>query len=198
MAIGHVEQSGANWELIRGFIDPEVAQSAGEQALQVVAMISSPDEANVPQWGVSYDYQPPGQEGVDMFGVRAWSKTEYPDYPSTIFADEDFCSDVPDLLLAFQRAKSFNGRSAMRFDLHVFAPGGHTRTHRDRFIKDTAVLGLLGVAQAHITDPATKAKHEFEIHPGDALYFVNPRPQRFRPLHRVTNISAGKRVSLVV
>lgn len=198
MAMGHVEQSGTNWELIRECIDPEIAQRAGEQALQVTTLISSPDASDVPQWGLSYDYQPPGQEGIEIFGVKAWSKTAFPNHPATIFTDERSCSEIPDLLLAFQRAKSFTSPSATRFNLHVFGPDGHTRTHRDRFIQDTLALGVLGTAKAEVTDPTTKARHEFEIHPGDALYFLNPRPQRFRPLHRVTNISAGKRISLVV
>ena len=58
-------------------------------------------------------------------------------------------------------------------------------------------VGLIGVAHAVIKDPVFETWHEFDIEPGDAVHFINPRQQRQRPYHQFINQTDEIRISLV-
>lgn len=181
-------ENGAGWEIVRQYTDPEKALRA---AAQVIGLIESNSD-----YVYSNGYSPPGSEDVDYFMLRAWSLSEYPDYPDTITSDTEQSSRVIDLLDIHRRAMKRVGRSTTS-QINHYEVGGHTRWHRDRQSFETFAVALQGVGLLRLKDPATGEKIYKEIYPGDAFHLVNPRIQRMRPYHRVDNIGDIERIALV-
>ncbi len=186
-------QEGANWEFISNFADCSAAIRAAEQAN---LLIEFADEFSFVR---SSDYSPPGQEGIEFYQVGAWSAKKYPNNPHTIRNDSEVCEIVPDLLQIFYSAtRKLHVNDRFVFQILRYLPNGHTRKHRDRYADDTVAVNLDGSATCALVDPVSKEQITLSLTPGDALYFVNPIPQKWRPLHKVTNTGDDIRTSLVV
>lgn len=185
-------ECGANWEIKRGFVAPDKALQAGEQAILLV------DNHEKTVWLNRVEYSPPGQEGITFTDVYAWSTNQYPRHPNTVVNHPEEAEIIKDLLDIHRRAAKIAVGRVTSFGLLDYQPGGHTRRHRDRVEGDTIAVSLTAEAECQIKDPVTRNKFSYIMNPGDALYLVNPRIQRYRPLHKVINISNERRISLVV
>lgn len=167
--------TGNNWEVHRGFLSPSTAHELGMLAIQVIVkfeghIVSLPATDRTSR--------------VHTYLVEIG--------PSTIMPPE-----MRPLVRLHELASDYVGLEREYFSLLVYEPDGKLFKHRDRLPEPTIALGLLGTASCVLKDPLTKTKHGFILQPGDALITNNPYQQRQRPLHQLTNISKGPRVSYV-
>lgn len=182
--------AGTGWEIYRNLVDAEIAQTAGQQALQLIASSS--------KYIVEQSTLAPGVEGLDIYRLHAWHPGTYPQHLDTIQADPKEVANNQELIDVHRRFSKYVSKYVSTCFINVYQPSGHTRRHRDRSSEETLAVGLLGNAEARITDPVTNKTHVFEINPGDAMHLHNPHRITRRPLHIVTNTSeTDLRVSLV-
>lgn len=181
-------EHGSGWEVRREFVAPELAVIAGNQFLDLI------DVESEYVWDV--EYSPEGQAGMTVYRFAAHCPEQFPDFPNTIRSDKTLSQKYSELL-EVQEATMLDVNEEITSEfVHVFEPGGHTRRHRDRHISKITVLSLLGLADCAIKDPVTGQKLNFELSPGDAVTFNNPKVQKCRPLHKVTNIGDATRISM--
>ncbi len=182
--------AGTGWEIYRNLVGKELAQKAGEQALQ---LITSENEYINEQISKS-----PGTGGLNIYRFNAWHPGTFPEHPNTIQANALEVANNQELINLHRKYSKYASRYVLSCLINVYQPGGRTRRHRDRAPDETLAIGLLGTAEARITDPVTNKTHVFELAPGDAMHLHNPQRITRRPLHIVRNLSDSElRVSLV-
>ncbi len=185
-------EQGAGWEVLRGFLNPELAKNAGKQALLLINGGFQDYE-----WYKYYDKERPGQVGLLQHRINAWETARYPKHLDTICANEVLVELVPDLLLAHKKSSRYNDGTVRSLFINEYEVGGHSRKHRDRFQGGTVAVSILGTKRWQIVDPVTELTSYFDFEIGDAMHLINPRQQRLRPLHRVFNTSSDTMLSLV-
>ncbi len=183
-------EKGAGWEIVREYTEPELAIKAG---IQVLDLIES-DSKYIREYG---NYNRPGQENLKSFRFFAWHPGTFPNHPNTIQADPLESANARELIDLHRRSSKVVSRKVNAAQINVFEEQGHTWRHRDRFVGESLVVSLLGLGLVQIKDPVFGTKHSYELIPGDALKLNNPRKQSERPLHKVSNIGKGKRVTLI-
>jgi hypothetical protein len=186
-------EQGAGWEIIRGFIrDENIIRLAGEQVIRLI-------NGEYPNFCTDVDFNPPGQEGMSVKRLHTWNVSDFPKYEggSNLSETEGLKEEFHELIMVNRWKQSYELGYVTAPFLHIFEPGGHTRTHRDRTKGENSALSLVGEAVCVITDPVTNVVHEINVFPGDLMYLVNSRHQRLRPKHKVINRSNRIRVSLV-
>ncbi len=184
-------ERGAGWEIIREFVDPEIAQRARGQLLDLITS-DSPYISEYPKHTT-----PPGQEKLTAYRFHGWNLKDYPDHANTITADPEAAAAAADIVSIHRRAGKVITDKVSVGQVNIFEVGGKTRIHRDRFDADSLAVSLLGVGLVTIKDPVIGKLFRTEVYPGDAMKIINPRAQRDRPSHRVVNISDDFRVSIV-
>lgn len=182
-------EAGAGWEIVREFVQPEIAETAGKQVLKLIEEESS--------YVSRFDRNTYGHYLFENYRLHSWSPSSFPDYTDTITADSTAREEYAELINIHRKAVKTVDSYIQTAQINVFEPNGRMRRHRDRILGETIVVSLLGVGRVNLVDPVSAQPHEFVVNPGDAMHLINPRRQSLRPRHVVKNIGLTRRVTLV-
>lgn len=189
------ELQGRNWHIEQGFLDFEKARKADTQASILKSVHPDYVRGFKPPSKVGWGSARSTRERDGLMVLRV-ALRQMPD------ADRETFGDLIDVAHAVNRAAdAMAGRErepAEEIFLNFYRPGASTGDHRDRETDTTVAVGLSGMANAYIRDPATgEWQPPIFLHPTDALFLDSTVPMDERPLHRVECTSVIPRIAVV-